>query len=373
NRSVGSASPQLCPACGAEALPTDRFCEACGTALQQHASAPADLPPAPTPSSGPPPSDVVACAECQGIEVDADGYCVTCGLRRAAVDPFDHTEIDRGPVGGVSDRGLTHPTNEDAMAADASAAGGGALVAVVCDGVSQAAGSGPGARAAAEAALATLASATLASRAASIADGDTGADGATGADGDTADLGGVGGAAGDAIRAAAAAGQAAIEALPAGPGEDPSCTFAAALFTGGVLTVGWLGDSRVYLLDGDGPRLLTADDTVAAEAARAGLIPAEDAETARGAHTITSWLGRSSPRTTPHIHVAHPTGPGRVLLCTDGLWNHASPAGVLAALVAELPAGASAAEVARHLTAAALRAGGHDNITVVVMDIPGRA
>jgi serine/threonine protein phosphatase PrpC len=138
-----------------------------------------------------------------------------------------------------------------------------------------------------------------------------------------------------------------------------------------VLTVGWLGDSRVYLLDGDGPQLLTADDTAAAEAARAGLIPAEAAETAPGAHTITSWLGRDSPRTTPHLRVAYPVGPGRVLVCTDGLWNHASPADRLAQVIADLPADAPAAAAARQLTASALRAGGHDNITVVVMTIPG--
>ncbi|MCM3882300.1 PP2C family serine/threonine-protein phosphatase, partial [Frankia sp. R82] len=176
-----------------------------------------------------------------------------------------------------------------------------------------------------------------------------------------------------ALRVAAAAGQAAIAALAVAPGDEPSCTFAAALYADRTLTVGWLGDSRVYLLDQAGARVLTVDDTVAAAAARKGLIPPEVAGTAPGAHTITTWLGWGSPRTIPHIRTAHLAPPGRVVVCTDGLWNSFSAVGPLAARVAELPGEAAAVEIARHLVAVALRAGGRDNITVVVMDIPGRA
>ncbi|MCK9897231.1 protein phosphatase 2C domain-containing protein [Frankia sp. AgB32] len=372
------AAPPTCPSCGADALPVDRFCEACGTALHRGAvpALPVEVAP-PAPEQEP-----EQCAECRGVELDADGYCLTCGLRRARPepDPDTRTELDLGPVAGVSDRGLVHRANEDAMAAAViSAAGesegtvradpppggshasGAAMAAVVCDGVSRAAGSGPGARTAVAAALNSLRAAAPAVLAAPEVD----PGGRNGA--------GAGGLAGDALRAAAAAGQAAIVAVPVAPGDEPSCTFAAALYAAGELTVGWLGDSRIYLFDQAGARLLSADDTVAAQAARDGLIPPEVAETAPGAHTITSWLGRRSPRTTPHVRTARPAGPGRVVVCTDGLWNGVSAPGAMSALVAELPADVGAAEVARHLVAAALRAGGRDNITVVVIDIPGSA
>ncbi|CAO5177187.1 PPM family protein phosphatase [Frankia sp. AiPs1] len=362
---LADRASSACPSCGEEALAADRFCEACGAALHTDAlhipvtplglaamvdaadaADPADPAVAePAVQPGPDPGAALSrpepCAQCQGVVVDAEGYCLTCGLQRSRPGSGrpERTEFDLGPLAGVSDRGLVHQANEDAMAASEGSAG--ALIAVVCDGVSRAVGSGPGARAAAAAALASLARAA--------------------------------GPAGDAIRAAAGAGQAAIEAVAASTGDEPSCTFAAALYAGGVLTVGWLGDSRVYLLDQTGPQLLTFDDTVAAAAAREGLIPPEAAETAPGAHTITSWLGLNSRQPIPHVRTAHPVGPGRVLVCTDGLWNDASSPGALAAQIAELPGDASAAETARHLVAAALRAGGRDNITVVVMDIPGRA
>jgi serine/threonine protein phosphatase PrpC len=406
-----------CPACGDEALPTERYCEACGAALRADAAG-APSPPA-VPAAGAPADPVdpdgtapvepspAPCAECGGTEVDPEGYCVACGLLRRRPEAFDRIEIDLGSVAGVSDRGLVHRSNEDAMAAavvpatpaparPGAAGADGAVVAVVCDGVSRAAGSGPAARAAAAAALASLTASVPAITRGGEPTRPAGAPGAPGSPGEPGSPGkpgepgsagagaaageaddhsgvGAGGAGGDAIRAAAAAGQAAIVALPGAPGDEPSCTFTAALLADGVLTVGWLGDSRAYLLDADGPRVLTVDDTVAAAAARDGLIPAEAAETAPGAHMITSWLGRDSPRTTPHIRTARPSGPGRVLVCTDGLWNHASPAGTLAAQVAELPDDAPATAVARHLTAAALRSGGRDNITVVVIDIPRRA
>ncbi|MCM3885124.1 zinc ribbon domain-containing protein, partial [Frankia sp. R82] len=160
-----------CPACGAEALPADRFCEACGAAL--HDGSPSAPPPHSTPprtETNPEPElgpELEPCGECGAVGLDVDGYCVTCGLQRgqAASNPCDRTELDLGPVAGVSDRGLVHRSNEDAMAAALlpadrwSDASGPAMVAVVCDGVSQAAGSGPGARAAAAAALDSLRSA----------------------------------------------------------------------------------------------------------------------------------------------------------------------------------------------------------------------
>jgi serine/threonine protein phosphatase PrpC len=226
-------------------------------------------------------------------------------------------------------------------------------VAVVCDGVSTAPGSHLAAAAAAAAATDALTHAL-----------------SGGPGGGTDDASGVPAA----MRLAAAAAARAVAAVPAdGPGMAPSCTFVAAVVTGPALTVGWLGDSRAYLLGADGPVLLTADDTVAAEAARAGLIPADAAETAYGAHTITRWLGPDSGHDVPHVVTAPLTGPGRVVVCSDGLWNYASAAENLAAHVAGLPPDASAADVARHLTAVALDAGGRDNITVVVVDIPGRA
>jgi len=60
---------------------------------------------------------------------------------------------------------------------------------------------------------------------------------------------------------------------------------------------------------------------------------------------------------------------GRLVLCTDGLWNYTPGAAELAKLLDDLPTAASAAAVARSLTDTALARGGHDNITVAVVDV----
>lgn len=173
-----------------------------------------------------------------------------------------------------------------------------------------------------------------------------------------------------ALRAAASAAERGALATALDSDNTPACTFVAAIVTAEQITIGWLGDSRAYLLDQAGPHLLTADDTVAAEAVRAGLRPAGTAETGPGSHTITRWLGTSSPGTAPHVVTCTPTGQGRLILCSDGLWNYLSAPKRLAARVQELPPEASALTVARHLTSAALLAGGGDNITVIVIDLP---
>ncbi len=69
----------------------------------------------------------------------------------------DHAEIDLGPAAGVSDRGLRHHRNEDAMALAAEQAPDGpAVVAVVCDGVSSSARPDEASQVAAQAALPVL-------------------------------------------------------------------------------------------------------------------------------------------------------------------------------------------------------------------------
>src|ERR1700748_61592 len=75
----------------------------------------------------------------------------------------DHAEVDLGPAAGVSDRGLRHHRNEDAMALAAEQAPDGpAVVAVVCDGVSSSARPDRASLVSAEAALPVLVAAVRA-------------------------------------------------------------------------------------------------------------------------------------------------------------------------------------------------------------------
>src|SRR2546429_6137225 len=74
-----------------------------------------------------------------------------------------HAEVDLGPAAGVSDRGLRHHRNEDAMALAAEQAPDGpAVVAVVCDGVSSSARPDEASQVAAQAGLPVLVAAVQA-------------------------------------------------------------------------------------------------------------------------------------------------------------------------------------------------------------------
>jgi len=69
----------------------------------------------------------------------------------------DHAEVDLRTAAGVTDRGLRHHRNEDAMALSAEQTPDGlVMVAVVCDGVSSSPRPAEASRAAAQAALPVL-------------------------------------------------------------------------------------------------------------------------------------------------------------------------------------------------------------------------
>jgi len=118
------AASRVCHSCGQPVGATDSFCESCGAEL---------APPSVSDGAGGGPQ---VCESCSSSRITADGFCESCGHR--ARSGRDHQEVDLGLVAGVTDRGLRHHRNEDAMALATAdiAAGGPAVVAVVCDGVS---------------------------------------------------------------------------------------------------------------------------------------------------------------------------------------------------------------------------------------------
>ena len=94
----------------------------------------------------------------------------------------------------------------------------------------------------------------------------------------------------------------------------------------------------------------------------------QDAETDAQAHAITRWLGADAPDEPYLVETFVPEEPGRLVVCSDGLWNYAPSASAIADLVHRDP-DAPTIEVARALVDFALAAGGHDNITVAVVDV----
>jgi serine/threonine protein phosphatase PrpC len=319
----------ICQTCGEPVDGTDNFCESCGAEL-----APAAV------SGGT--TDAQACPSCRSARVRDDGYCESCG-HKAPVSP-DHQELDLGLLAGVTDRGLRHHRNEDAMALAATeTVAGPVALAVVCDGVSSADRADEASLAAVQAAMPVLLTAARSSE--------------------------------DLAAASVAAVNAATDAvmvLESQSEASPSATYISAVMTCAAVTLSWLGDSRGYWLgDIPGPatRQLTRDDSLAEEMVAAGLLAQSDAATSPHLHTVTRWVGADSVPSRPNVMTFEPPGRGALLLCSDGLWNYQPDAAKLAELALPTaltdPLGSAGA-----LVKFALDSGGMDNVTVVLMPFP---
>jgi serine/threonine protein phosphatase PrpC len=145
-----------------------------------------------------------------------------------------------------------------------------------------------------------------------------------------------------------------------------------AAYRSGEVAVGWLGDSRAYWLGTtlDDLRQLTVDDSWAEAQIESGRMSEVEADADPRSHAITRWVGADAPPVDAQVVTLSPSSGGRLLLCSDGLWNYAPTAADMAHLLSQHPVGATPLELARSLTEFALGAGGHDNITVVVIDLP---
>ncbi|MET9416601.1 PP2C family serine/threonine-protein phosphatase [Streptomyces klenkii] len=295
-----------------------------------------------------------SCGSCRSGMIDKDGYCEHCG--HAQPRERDHMEHELPGVAAVSDRGLRHHRNEDAYAVSAIALADGApaTVAVVSDGVSSATRPDEASAAACAAARELLVTA--------LPQGD---------DPRQATHDAIMRAA-EAVNALAAPARGPLQHDPHRHENAPACTIVTAVVTGDLLTVGWVGDSRAYWVPEDRstqPARLTEDDSWAAQMVAAGLLSEAEAYADERAHAITGWLGADAYEVEPHTASFHPDRKGVVIVCTDGLWNYAESAELMAE-VTPPDARTRPLECARQLLAHALDGGGHDNVTVAVLPFP---
>ncbi|MEU7076483.1 PP2C family serine/threonine-protein phosphatase [[Kitasatospora] papulosa] len=291
------------------------------------------------------------CVACRSGRVDTDGYCENCG--HAQPRERDHMEQELDAVAAVSDRGLRHHRNEDAFAVSSTALpdGSPAVVAIVCDGVSSASrpdeASAAAASAANESLLESLPRGTHPQQAMHEAIV----------------------AASEAVNSLAQEEGQALEHDQHRHQNAPACTVVGAVVAGGLLVIGWVGDSRVYWVPEDRahpPARLTEDDSWAAQMVAAGLMNEAEAYADERAHAITGWLGADAYELEPHTASFEPDRSGLVVVCTDGLWNYAEGAAEMAAAV---PGDAFERPLhgAQVLVGHALDGGGHDNVTVALL------
>ncbi len=264
---------------------------------------------------------------------------------RGAQEPAGDTriELDLVIAAAVSDQGRVHRRNEDSFHLEVS--GERNVAVVVCDGISSASAGNVAARDAARAAGTVLAQA--------VAD--------PARDAETAIL--------EAIQAANDA-VVHVEWTTRTRRVDPSCTLVCAAVPG-PRDPDRLGRRQPRLLvrrrrvpPADGRRLVRRGGSRQGRCS-----PPSRRPRARSCTRSPTGSGPTPPRVRPRLAALRPERPGRLVLCTDGLWNYAPGADELARLIEALPAGAAPAAVARALADTANDRGGHDNITVVVVDI----
>src|SRR2546429_4329385 len=141
-------------------------------------------------------------------------------------------------------------------------------------------------------------------------------------------------------------------------------TLTAALVQGDALRLAHVGDSRAYLLRAGSLRQLTTDHTLVARMVKAGEISEAEAEVHPHRNVLTRALGTEADVRVDEDEIPLLEG-DRVLLCSDGLTGMVTEEQIQAILEMDVPA----QEAADRLVTAANRAGGIDNITVVVLGI----
>jgi len=154
--------------------------------------------------------------------------------------------------------------------------------------------------------------------------------------------------------------------------EDPTAagmgtTVTVALFDGvaATIAIGHVGDSRAYRIRNGLLEQLTADHSLVAELVRSGRLTPEQAADHPHRSVITRALGTEASVDVDTFTMEAEPG-DLYLLCSDGLTTMLGDDEILAVVDG---AGREPDAVARQLVDAANRAGGEDNITVVVFEV----
>ena len=139
-------------------------------------------------------------------------------------------------------------------------------------------------------------------------------------------------------------------------------TLVAAAIDGTKGYIAHVGDSRAYRLRDGAFDQVTKDHSLVQEWVDAGVISPEEARTAPNRNVITRAIG-AKPTVQAEVTEIDVAGDDTFLMCSDGL------SGMLAdeQIASALAEGADLAGAAESLVAAANKAGGTDNITVVLI------
>ncbi len=146
-------------------------------------------------------------------------------------------------------------------------------------------------------------------------------------------------------------------------GKNMATTLAVAQLVGSEALLAHVGDSRIYLWRDNELRRLTSDHSLVNELCSQGALTADQAEHSPQRHVITRAVG-AGPSVVPSMRRQTMRPGDLLLLCTDGLTSMAND-GEIARCLGN--AGDDPGQSAAQLIGLANEAGGHDNVTVVLV------
>jgi serine/threonine protein phosphatase PrpC len=144
---------------------------------------------------------------------------------------------------------------------------------------------------------------------------------------------------------------------------DMGATLVIALLRKGRCFIANLGDSRAYRLRKGRMVQLTRDHSVISELIEKGHIEPEEAPNHDASGQITRYIGMEE-KANSHVRSFALKKADRILLCTDGLTDMVVDKDIASIMNCETDPNT----VCESLVAAANKAGGHDNITTLVID-----
>lgn len=151
------------------------------------------------------------------------------------------------------------------------------------------------------------------------------------------------------------------ECVPGGGGTTLTC----ALILGRRAYIAHVGDSRAYLLTGHNLQLLTRDHSFVNRLIELGELSPEEASVHPQRHVLYRAVGQKDQLEVDTCRQSLLPG-SYLLICSDGL-SGVVPEKRIGAIIASA---ATPQQACQHLIEAANRAGGPDNITVVLIETP---
>lgn len=289
------------------------------------------------------------CPKCGASVNSGDNFCEECGtslrnmILKSNLDPGDFHKsvvtICDSNLAAVTNIGRKHPKNEDSGTAQRLEKGDSILI--VADGVS----SSFSATSASEMAIEIIKEVLVKK------DAD----------------------AGKLITSAIHSADVCIRELPFERREDvicgPEATVVVALIRDKTATIGWVGDSRAYIISKEGQEQLTVDDSWIEWVVAEGKMTREEASLDKLAHCVTQVLGMHDQDIEVHLLERTLKSGDMLLLCSDGLWNYFQSENALWKSITAFGINSDAASICEYLVTLANSAGGHDNITVALLRI----